>query len=91
MVSNIVGDAIVVILSLALSGAAWMTVAIGTKRVYGSVKARGRSEFESTVAAVGCAIVLFLGGWLLLGLYWLAAWVLRGARSDHRASSHEGG
>lgn len=75
MVSNLVGDAVVVILSLALSGAAWMTMAIGTKRVYGNLKTRGRSDFESTVAAVGCAIVLFLGGWMPLSLYWSVKWI----------------
>jgi hypothetical protein len=26
------------------------------------------------------AIVLFLGGWLFLGLYWLVVWVLRTVR-----------
>jgi heme/copper-type cytochrome/quinol oxidase subunit 1 len=50
---------------------------MGTMRAYQRLRQTGRGEGTSAGLAAAAAIVLFLGGWLVLGLYWLAAWLWR--------------
>lgn len=63
-----------------LTVVALTVTAVGTGRVYRTRKAGGGSEVVAATLAVGSAVVLFLGGWLLVGLYWVAAWSWRTMR-----------
>lgn len=43
-------------------------------------ESEGKTGVVATLLGVAAAIVLFLGGWLFLILYWLVAWALRAVR-----------
>jgi len=90
MVNTIVADAFAWLLFLGVTAVGVTLTVLGTMRAYRSMHTHGRNEVESNIAAVACAVILFLGGWLLLGLYWLAAWILREVRRDHTGQLHEG-
>jgi len=77
MVGSLIANTIIVVLALASSALAWLIIAKGTSSAYRGMQARGLSSTESGILACGAAIVLLLGGWMILGLYWLAAWARR--------------
>jgi hypothetical protein len=80
MVATLVLDVVSWCFVAALTVVALVVTTVGAVRVYRAQKARGKSETLASALAAGTAVVLFLGGWLLVGLYWVAAWSWRMAR-----------
>jgi hypothetical protein len=80
MVATLVLDVASWCFVTALAVIALVVTTVVTVRVYRAQKARGKSETLASTLAAGTAVVLFLGGWLLVGLYWVAAWSWRMAR-----------
>lgn len=80
MVSTLVADILGWLLFIGITILGLTIIALGTIHAYRGMQARHRSEAVSTIVAAGSAIVLFLGGWLPLALYWLATRTWRMAR-----------
>lgn len=80
MVATVVLDVLTWCFVVALAVVALAVTAVGTARIYHTRRANGKSEAVAASWAVGTAVVLFLGGWLLVGLYWVAAWSWRMVR-----------
>jgi hypothetical protein len=77
MIATLVANLFAWALVIGIAAAGMVITVLGTARTYRTMKRDGRSTGASTVVASLAAVVLFLGGWLFLGLYWLAARVGR--------------
>jgi hypothetical protein len=86
MLTAIIADTLAWSLFLGIPVIGITLTAQGTAHAYGRLRAGGTSVGVSTATATAVAAVLFLGGWLPLGVYWTAAWAIRGG-SFHRVPS----
>ena len=77
MVATLVADLLAWFLFLGAGVGALTITVVGTAHAHRNLQEDGNSGPASTVLAAGAAVLLFLGGWLFLGLYWLGAWTLR--------------
>lgn len=84
---TLVADVLAWLLFVGVAVIGIMVTAFGTIHTYRNMQAAGKSEETSTVLTAGAAVVLFLGGWLFLGLYWLVAWTLRTVRAGFTPNS----
>ncbi len=84
MVATVVADALAWFLFAGLTVLAVTVTVVGSVHTYRNVQTKGKTGVAATVSAVVAAIVLFLGGWLFLTLYWLVA---RALRTVHRAEA----
>lgn len=83
MVSTLVADILGWLFFVGITILGLTIMVLGTIQAYRGMQARHHSEAISGVVATGSAIVLFLGGWLPLALYWLARWMWRMTRHSH--------
>lgn len=71
MVATVVVDVLAWLLFVGVAVLGLTVTAIGTAHIFRNMQKDGRTSSATTVLAAVVAIVLFLGGWLLLALYWL--------------------
>jgi hypothetical protein len=83
MVATIAGDILAWLLFVGIAVLGVTLTVIGTIRAHRLARARGWSEALSVTLASVAAIVLFLGGWMFLGLWWAGARLQRAARRPH--------
>jgi hypothetical protein len=77
MVATVVADVLAWFLFVGLTLLGLTVTVVGTARTYRSVQKDGKTRLVAIATAAGVAIVLFLGGWLFLALYWLVIRALR--------------
>jgi len=80
MVATVIGDIFAWLLFAGITVFGVTLTVIGTVHAHRYTGTRELSPALSVTLTSAAAIVLFLGGWILLGLYWLGAWVQRVAR-----------
>lgn len=77
MVAMVVADVLAWFLFVGLTLLGLTVTVLGTVRTYRNMQTDGNTSLVATASAAGVAIVLFLGGWLFLALYWLVIRALR--------------
>jgi hypothetical protein len=83
MVATVAGDILAWLLFAGIAIVGVTLTVVGTIRAHHCARTRRLSPAVSTALAGAAAILLFLGGWMFLGLYWLGVWMQRIARGAH--------
>lgn len=86
MVATIVGDILAWLLFAGITVLGVTLTVVGTIRAHRLARTRRLSPAVSVTLASLAAIVLFLGGWMLFGLWWAAARLQRAVRGAHHAA-----
>lgn len=84
MVATVVADVLAWVLFVGLTLLGLTVTVGGTARTYRSVQTDGKTRLVATASAAGVAMMLFLGGWLFLALYWF---VIRARRMIQRTEA----
>lgn len=84
MVAALVGDLLSWIFVVALTVVALTITIVGTLRMYQKVQGTDMTKAVAVTLVAGTAVVLFLGGWLVVGLYWAATWCWQTAARRQR-------
>lgn len=82
VIASTISSVFVVVIALLCAILGWIIIVLGAKLAYRSTQAHGRSNAVAGVVASAVALVLLLGGWMVLGLYWLTIWVRRRMDND---------
>jgi hypothetical protein len=68
--STLAGDVLAWATLLGITAAGCWTTGVATVRAYKALKLRGWSELALAGTALAISVLLFLGGWLIVDVFW---------------------
>lgn len=86
MAATVAGDILAWLLFAGITVLGVTLTVVGTIRAYRLTRTRGLSPAVSVTLASLAAVVLFLGGWMLFGLWWAGARLQHFVAHAHRAA-----